>query len=68
LGIDICILLIALPRVTRRLGGNAQILKKVAQTVAKPKNAKIFSSKLNLKVQNNFILNPFLTLKIPTIG
>jgi hypothetical protein len=29
-----------------------QSLEKVAQTVAKPKNAKIFSSKLNLKIQN----------------
>jgi hypothetical protein len=30
----------------------AQCLEKVAQTVAKPKIAKIFTSKLNLKVQN----------------
>jgi hypothetical protein len=38
-----------------------QSLEKVAQTVAKPKNAKIFSSKLNLKVQNISELFTILT-------
>jgi hypothetical protein len=33
----------------------AQILEKVAKTIAKLKNAKVFSSKLNWKVQNVFI-------------
>jgi hypothetical protein len=43
-------------RVTRRLGKKfTQILEKVAKTVNKPKNAKISSSKLNLKVQNKNI-------------
>jgi hypothetical protein len=37
----------------------AQILGKVAKTIAKLKNAKVFSSKLNWKVQNVFI-NPLL--------
>jgi hypothetical protein len=46
-------------RVTRRLGKIAQILEKVAKTVAKPKMAKISSSKVNLRVQNIYI-NPLL--------
>jgi hypothetical protein len=37
--------------VARRLE-KITILDKVAETVAKPKNAKISSSKLNVKVQN----------------
>jgi hypothetical protein len=40
-------------------GKITQILEKVAQTVAKPKNAKISSSKLNLKIQNINIRPPF---------
>jgi hypothetical protein len=45
-----------LSRVTRRLGKNRPNLgKKVAQTIAKLKNAKAFSSKFNWKVQNIFI-------------
>jgi hypothetical protein len=31
-----------------------QILEKVAKTIAKPKNAKVFSSKLNFKVPKVF--------------
>ncbi len=42
----------------------AQILEKVAQTVAKAKNNKISKSKLDLKVQNIY-MKSFLTLKIP---
>jgi len=34
-----------------------QVLEKVAQTVAKPKIAKISTSKLNLKIQNIFLKN-----------
>ncbi len=46
--------------VTRRLGKFfAQMLEKVAKTVENPKNAKISSSKLNVKVQNIYI-NPLL--------
>jgi hypothetical protein len=36
----------------------AQILEKVPKTVAKPKSAKISTSKLNLKVQNIFLKPP----------
>ncbi len=43
----------------------AQILEKVAQTVAKAKNYKISKSKLDLKVQNVY-MKSFFTLKIPT--
>ncbi len=44
-----------LARVTRRLDKKvAQIWGKVAQTIAKSRNAKIYSSKLNLKVQTIF--------------
>jgi hypothetical protein len=51
-------------RVTRRLGEKiAQILDKVAKTVAKPKNAKT-SSKLNLKAQD-ICIKPLLNFKIP---
>jgi hypothetical protein len=32
-----------------------QFLEKVAKTVAEPKNAKISTSKMNLKVQNIYI-------------
>jgi hypothetical protein len=39
-------------KATRRLEKIAQILEKVAKTVAKPKNAKISPSKVNLKVLN----------------
>ncbi len=42
-------------RVTGRLGKNSQNLGKVAKKVAKQKNAKISSSKLNLKVQIIYI-------------
>jgi hypothetical protein len=38
-----------------RLGKITKILEKEAQTVAKPKNARILASKLNLKVQNIYI-------------
>jgi hypothetical protein len=41
----------------------AQNLDKVAKTVAKPENAKMSSSKLNLNVQQS-TFNPFCTLKI----
>jgi hypothetical protein len=52
-------------RVNRRMGKKfAQILEKVAQTVAKAKNDKISKSKLDLKVQNIY-MKSFLTLKIP---
>jgi hypothetical protein len=50
--------------VTRRLDKQfTQILEKVAQTIAKSRNAKISSSKLNLKVQNIFIKPPSKLLK-----
>jgi hypothetical protein len=43
----------------QKIGGNfAQIMDKVAKIVAKPKNAKTSSSRLNLKVQNIYI-KPF---------
>ncbi len=41
-----------------------QILEKVAKTVAKQKNAEMYTSKLNLEVQNIYIkplLNPLIT-------
>jgi hypothetical protein len=38
----------------QKIGGKiAQVLKKVAQTVAKLKNAKMSSSKFNLKIQKH---------------
>ena len=39
-------------RVTRRFEKNCPIFQKVAKTVSKPKNAKISTTKLNLKAQN----------------
>ncbi len=45
---------------------NAQMLEKVAKTVAKPKNAKIFLTKLNLKVQNIYTL--FLLISFNTFN
>jgi hypothetical protein len=44
-----------LATVIRRLGKIVQILEKVAKTIAKPKNTKISSPKINLKVQNIYI-------------
>jgi hypothetical protein len=44
------------------------MFSKVAQTVAQPKNAKIFASKLNLNVQNMYIkqlLKPYNTYDKP---
>jgi hypothetical protein len=42
------------------------MLEKVAKKVAKPKNAKIFSTKLNWKVQNIFTL--FLLISFNTFN
>jgi hypothetical protein len=42
-----------------------QFYKQVAKTVVKPKNAKISTSKLNLKVCNNYI-KPLLKPKLST--
>jgi hypothetical protein len=46
-------------KATRRLEKIAQILEKVAKTVAKPKNAKILTSKFKLTVQKIYD-NPLL--------
>ncbi len=38
----------------QKIGKSTQLLEIVAKTVAKPKYAKVSTSKFNLKVQNHF--------------